>query len=121
MQKIEDILTALSKVRINKTMDEHHIHEEIKKVLDKEKIRYKHEYKLLSHKRFDFWIDGIILEVKKQKPQKMQLLNQLNRYTKVPDVKAIIIVLERSINLPKTLNDKPIIVKSLNANWGVAI
>lgn len=121
MQKIEDVLTALSKIRISKTMDEHHIHEEIKKVLDKEKIKYKHEYKLLSHKRFDFWIDGVILEIKKQKPQKMQLLNQLNRYTKVPDVKAIIVVLEKSIFIPSELNGKPIFVKSLNANWGVAI
>lgn len=121
MQQIEDILSALSKIRISRTMDEHHIHEEIKKALNKEKIRYKHEYKLLSHKRFDFWIDGIILEVKKQKPQKMQLLNQLNRYTKVPDVKAIIVVLEKSISIPHEINGKPVVVKSLNANWGLAI
>ena len=121
MYEIKDILTALSKVRISKTMDEHHIHEEIKKVLNKEKIRYKHEYKLLSHKRFDFWIDGVVIEVKKSKPSKITLLNQLNRYTKADAVKAIIVVMEESMDLPKFLNGKSIDVMSLNANWGLAI
>lgn len=101
--------------------EEFFIHKEIQRALTFEGIKYEHEYKLISHKRFDFWIDGIVLEVKKRVPGKLALLKQLDRYTKSEEVKAVIIVLEKSIDLPKKLNGKPLIVFSLNANWGVAI
>jgi len=121
MQSISHILDALLKVRIDRYMDETSIHEEIMKIFDQENIQYEHEYKLIPHKRFDFWMDGIVIEVKKKKPSKITLLNQLNRYTKADEVKAIIVALEKSMTLPKELNNKPIFVISLNANWGVAI
>jgi hypothetical protein len=119
--EIENVLSALSKIRLNRVDEESFIHKEIQRALTLEGIKYEHEYKLISHKRFDFWIDGIVLEVKKRKPGKLALLKQLDRYTKSEGVKAIIIVLEKSINLPKELNGKPLIVFSLNANWGVAV
>lgn len=121
MEKIGDVLSALSKIRLNRMDEETFIHKEIQRALTLEGIKYEHEYKLVSHKRFDFWIDGIVLEVKKRKPGKLALLKQLDRYTKAKEVKAIIIVLERSIDLPKTLNGKPLITFSLNTNWGIAI
>jgi len=102
-------------------LDEESIHRKIMDVFDNYKIQYVHEYKLIPHKRFDFWLDGIVLEIKKKKPSKITLLNQLNKYTKSDKVKAIIVVLEKSMDLPKSLNDTPIFVLSLNANWGVAI
>lgn len=76
---------------------------------------------MIPGKRFDFWIDGIVIEVKKQKPNKISLLNQLNKYTKEKKVRAVIVVLEKSMDLPKMLNGKSIFVISLNANWGLAI
>jgi len=112
---------SLSRVRISRRMEETEIHQEIMRAFDKDCIFYKHEYALIPHKRFDFWIDGIILEVKKEKPSKITLLNQLNRYTQVDDVRAVIVVLEKSMVLPKKLNGKPILTISLNQNWGVAI
>ena len=121
MGGIKCILSALYTVRISRRMDEEFIHHKIMDAFDKHRIEYVHEYRLISHKRFDFWLDGIILEVKKKKPSKITLLNQLNRYTKPDEVKAVIVVLEESMDLPKYLNDKPIFVVSLNANWGVAI
>lgn len=120
-KELEQIIDILSEIRISNPVAETEIHQEIKKALQNHGIKFRHEYKILTRKRFDFWINGIVLEVKKQKPSKITLLNQLNRYTKVPEVKAIIIVLEKSINLPKELNGKPIFVKSLNQNWGIAI
>lgn len=102
-------------------MDEQEIHTEIMRTFNAFKISYEHEYKLLPHKRFDFWLDGIVLEIKKRKPSKISLLNQLNKYTKESKVKAVIVVLEESMVLPKMLNDKPIFIVSLNSNWGIAI
>ena len=120
-EEIEKILDILSEIRISSTVDEFQIQEEIKKTLQDRGIKFIHEYKILTRKRFDFWINGIVIEVKKSKPSKISLLNQLNRYTKVPEVKAIIVLLEKNIDLPKELNDKPIYVKSLNENWGLAV
>ena len=121
MEAIHHILSALSTVRISRRMDEEFIHHKIMEAFDNHMIKYEHEYKLIPHKRFDFWLDGIVLEVKKKKPSKIALLNQLNRYTKSDEVKVIIVVLEESMDLPKSLNNTPIFVVSLNANWGVAI
>ena len=121
MGKIEQIISALSMIKMNRLDDEMFLHTEIKKTLDGKGINYKHEYKLIPHKRFDFWIDGIVLEVKKRVPGKLALLKQLDRYTKAKEVEAIIVVLEKSIDLPKELNGKPLITFSLNANWGIAI
>lgn len=120
-EEIKKIMNILSEIRISATVDEFEIHEQIKKALQNCGIKFIHEYKILTRKRFDFWINGIVIEVKKSKPSKCSLLNQLNRYTKVPEVKAIIVLLEKSIDLPKELNEKPIYVKSLNENWGLAI
>lgn len=120
-QEIKKIIDALSTIHISNTLNENEIHEEIKKAFSKYNIKYKHEYQILTHKRFDFWMNGIVLEVKKSKPSKINLLNQLDRYTKVPAVRAIIVVLEKNITIPKQLNGKPIIIKSLNENWGVAL
>ena len=122
MEEITHILSALSDVRISRRMDEELIHRAIMRVFNIRGIRYEHEYKLIPHKRFDFWIDGgVVLEVKKEKPSKITLLNQLNRYTKAEEVRAVIVVLEKSMDIPKYLNKKPIFVISLNANWGIAI
>ena len=121
MPSIARILNALLRVRISSRLDEDKIHLEIMRVFDRNGIQYKHEFKLIPHKRFDFWIDGIVVEVKKEKPSKITLLNQLNRYTKEERVKAIIVVLEKSMVLPKNLNGKPIFCVSLNINWGIAI
>jgi len=119
--KIEKIMDALSTIHISNTLNESEIHKEIGRALSIHNIKYKHEYQILTHKRFDFWIDGIVLEVKKSKPSKITLLNQLDRYTKVPGVKAIIVVLERNVTIPKQLNGKTIIIKSLNENWGITV
>jgi len=121
MLPIANILDALLRVRISSRLDEDKIHLAIMKVFDMYGIKYEHEFKLIPRKRFDFWIDGIVVEVKKEKPSKITLLNQLNRYTKEDEVKAVIVVLEKSMVLPKYLNGKPIFVLSLNINWGIAI
>lgn len=118
--EISKLTTILKTVRVNAVTTEPEIHDAISKALKREGFRFRHEYSILTHKRFDFWIAGIVIEVKKKKPGKVVLLNQLNRYTKVPAVRAIIVVLQESIHLPKSLNGKPVICLSLNANWGLA-
>jgi hypothetical protein len=124
-RKIAGILNALGKVKISRVLDEVEIHEKIAEQLKQANIVFKHEYKLISHKRFDFWISGIVIEVKKQRPETSRLIKQLERYTSAPEVKAIIVVIEKAYKLkgilPKKLNDKPVYTISLSKNWGVAL
>lgn len=119
-EAVRTIITILKTLRIRGVSTEAEIHEAIGQALKDNGLRFRHEYSILSRKRFDFWLSGVVIEVKKKKPGKVALLNQLNRYTKVPEVKAIIIVMQESMHLPKSLNGKPLICLSLNANWGVA-
>lgn len=121
MQNPSFVFEALSKVKLSSRMDEDQIHTQIMKMFDCYGISYEHECKIVPHKRFDFWIDGIVVEVKKRKPSKITLLNQLNKYTKSDKVKMVIVVLEESMDLPRMLNEKPIFCLSLNINWGIAI
>jgi len=119
-EEIADVVAILRTIRVKAISTEAEIHEAIGAALKGGGIRFKHEYRILTHKQFDFWIAGIVIEVKKEKPGKVVLLNQLNRYTKVPAVKGIIVVMQESMHLPKDLNGKQIVCLSLNANWGLA-
>jgi len=120
-EEIADVVAILRTIRVKAISTEAEIHEAIGAALKGGGIRFKHEYRILTHKQFDFWIAGIVIEVKKEKPSKLVLLNQLDRYTKVPAVRAIILALQASINIPRELNGKPIVCISLNQNWGVAV
>jgi hypothetical protein len=119
-------MEALRSIRISNICDEPEIHKKIMTSLEAAGIVYEHEYKLISHKRFDFWISGIVIEVKKVKPPKDRLLIQLDRYTAVPEVRALIVVFRnfqgamKGLALPDTMNGKPIYLMSLNRNWGIA-
>lgn len=121
-----DVMAALRNVRISNICDEPEIHRKIMDALKDAGIAYRHEYKLITHKRFDFWINGIVIEVKKVKPPKAQLLNQLDRYTAVPEVRVLIVVFRnfqgamKGLDLPDQINGKPVYLMSLNRNWGVA-
>lgn len=120
--KWREILNALSEVKIDGIYNELKIHKMIKEKLKSSGIQYKYEYKVAPHKRFDFWIDGIILEVKNKKPAKINLLNQIKKYLSVAEVKGIIIVLnDTTPKLPKELCGKPIFCLSLHTNWGIAL
>lgn len=123
----ERIMEALRTVRISNICDEVEIHKKLMQAFDDAAIPYEHEYKVIAHKRFDFWMDGIVIEVKKTKPQKQQLLKQIDRYTAAPQVTALIVVFRnfqgaiKGLPVPKKMNGKPVYSFSLNLNWGIAV
>ncbi|MDH0342084.1 hypothetical protein [Chromobacterium haemolyticum] len=120
--EISQVLTILKTVRIRQAgLPELEIHDELCTALDKHGMPYRREYPFGPRCRADLWVDGIVIEVKKQRPARAALLNQLTRYASQPGVRAIITVLERSIPLPATLNDKPVAIVSLNTLWGIAL
>jgi len=123
---LEDVTAALRTLLIWDICDEPQIHRKIMEAFDKADISYSHEHRVGS-RRFDFWIDGIVVEVKKNRPERRRLLTQIQRYTSHPDVRSLVLVFRnfrgavKDLGVPRAVNDKPVRVISLNLNWGVAV
>ena len=118
MRRVADALAA---VRMPAQPEEYDIHAAVADALDAAGLDYEHEYNLGPRCRIDFLIDGVGIEVKRGKPQKAPLLRQCSRYLACDQVEALILVLDTSVSLPRTLEGKPIIVFGLNRLWGVAL
>lgn len=121
---MEAILNALKQLRIGVILDEYTLQEQIAKVLSEHEIIYSKEHVLGPRNRVDFMSNtGVAIEVKKGKPNRTNLICQINRYAQFDDVKEIIIVVETSISNPitRTDNGKPCTVIGLRKLWGIAI
>lgn len=119
---LDRVLDAIRTVRINQAgLQEFTIHDTVCEALTTHGIAHRREYTFGPRCRADIWVDGIVIEIKKQRPARASLLGQLGRYAERPAVRAIIAVMERSMILPAVIADKPIAVVSLNALWGIAL
>ncbi len=116
------VVEAIRTVRVARTgLQELEIHDAVCAALVAHAIPHRREHSFGPRCRADIWVDGIVIEIKKQRPARAALFDQLSRYAAQPTVRAIITVLERSIPLPALINDKKIAVVSLNALWGIAL
>lgn len=121
---MENILEALRILRVGKIFEEYILQDEIATVFNNAGIQYQKEYRLGKGSRVDFLAgNGIVVEVKKGKPNRTCLVEQINRYAKYEEVKAVIIVVETSLRTPltKTENGKPCAVVGLQKLWGIAL
>lgn len=124
---MQEILKALSKLRINPVDEEYDLQVEIAKTLRAAHISYSKEYKLGKRNRVDFLTGsafdsaGVVIEVKKGKPNKTQVIGQLQRYAAFPRIKGIILVVEKNLDIPKMINGKPCVSFGLNKLWGIAL
>jgi len=70
MNEFQQIIKALSTLRIGKISVEYDLQNDIANVLDKAKIKYKKEYKLGPRNRVDFLTAaGTTIEIKKGQAQ----------------------------------------------------
>lgn len=133
MLDIDRILTALKSVRLTRAgLAEREICAELSMVLATHQISHRREHPLAPRCRIDIWIPvrgvtvaedswGVVVEVKKGRPPRAEVIAQLHRYAAVATVRAVILVLERHIPLPPTIHDKPISGLSLNSLWGLTV
>lgn len=116
------VLRALRSLRIIRAgQDEADLQEAIAGMLTRYSIPSRREHRFGPHCRADVWCDGVVIEVKKGRPDRASLIGQVTRYAQQPACREIIVVLERSVILPEVIEGKPVHVLSLNANWGVAL
>lgn len=122
MDAINEVINALSPLRVNVATDEYEIQNKIEKLLNKSGVSYRKEHRLAPRNRVDFFTEsGVAVEVKKGKPNRMLAIRQLERYASFPEVKAVILVVETSLKVPKTVNRKPCISFGLHKLWGIAL
>ncbi|HZK34273.1 MAG TPA: hypothetical protein VFD33_03050 [Bacillota bacterium] len=121
-EEIEEILSVLRRIRIGVTDSEFEIQDLIDDLMTKHEISYEKEYRLAARNRIDFFTDsGIGIEVKRGKPNKRQVLKQLERYTSFDEMRAIILVVDRNVNIPDQIKGKRCVLFGLNRLWGVAL
>lgn len=118
----DSVLQALRTVRLrHQGLHEAEIHDALSKALVGAGIAHRREFTFAPRCRADLWVQGIAIEVKKQRPVRAALLAQVTRYAQQPALGGLIVVLERSIDVPATIEGKRVAVLSLNALWGIAL
>ena len=112
---------ALQGLRVPMQQGEYDLHRLVAACLESQGIEYIHEARLGPRCRIDFLCGGVGLELKRGKPNRTQLLAQLARYADCEQVSGLIVIAERSVDLPHTLRGKPLRVLCLNRLWGIAL
>lgn len=123
-QELKRVTESLQSLRVGKIFDEYELQAKIAAQFDKKKIPYNKEHQLGRGSRVDFLTEsGIAVEVKKGKPNRTQLVEQIERYAKFEEVKAVVIVVETSLRVPIELprSSKPCKVIGLQKLWGIAL
>lgn len=119
--EINAIVRALGAIRSPIVPGEYDLHAEVSAALANVQIAHQHEYRLAPRCRIDFLAGRVGIEIKKGRPSPSALREQLSRYLKSDEVAAIVVVVQQSIFLPRTLAGKPVELVSLNRLWGVAL
>lgn len=118
---LTETMNTLKSIRAHVIKEEHQLHQIIKDVLNQKGISYSYEHKLGKRNRVDFLtVGGTAIEAKKGKPNSNQILRQLERYASFDEVKAVVLVIERYMDLPEEINSKPCVSIGLNKLWGIA-
>lgn len=116
------IIAALHQIRLRRVGEEvSYIHPHIAEALDQAGLHYEHEVKIGPRMRVDFLLDGVVIEVKRRRPDPYRLKKQLERYASSDQVEGVIVVAERSVPVPSEINSKPIRFLSLDSLWGIAV
>ena len=117
----ERIIAALRELRSPFALYEQDIHQAVTRRLTEAGLPFTHEKNLAPGCRIDFWCGGVGIEIKKGKPVRRAVMEQAARYLESGQLEGLLLVVERSANLPGRILDKPVVVLGLNRLWGVAL
>ena len=118
MQRVTD---ALGTVRCGASAAEEELHAQVAQALGAAGIGAAHEVRLAPRCRIDFMTGGIGIEIKKKRPERAKLIAQLARYAACPQVRALIVVAPRGVNLPRQIGGKPVTMLALERLWGISL
>ena len=103
------VAEALGAIRCSASAAEEELHAQVAQV------------RLAPRCRIDFMAGGIGIEIKKKRPERAKLIAQLARYAACPQVRALIVVAPRGVNLPRRIGEKPVTMLALERLWGISL
>ena len=116
-----ELVERLSEIRLKSVPEENDIHSLIAERLTECGIEFIHECRIAPRRRVDFLVGDIALEVKKGRPARAALLEQLAGYLETDMVSEIIVVTQRQVTLPRQIKGKPVHQLALDRMWGIAL
>lgn len=118
---MEEIYQALCTIRAPLQQGEYDLHRLVMDTLAEQGILAEHEAPLGPRCRIDIKCGRVGIEIKRGKPAPGRLMEQLARYAQSKEIDGLILVVERSVDLPRTIGGKPIKAVCLNRLWGIAL
>lgn len=118
---MERICEALSALRAPLQQGEYDLHRLVMDALDSAGITWAHEVSLGPRCRIDLMCGSVGIEIKRGKPETARIRGQLAKYAACERITGLVLVTERTVPLPRTINGKPVRVICLNRLWGIAL
>ncbi len=118
---LENVVEAISALRAPLQQGEYDLHRLVMEALDTASLPYQHEVSLAPRCRIDLMCGSVGIEIKRGKPETARVLSQLRRYAACEQLTALVVVAEKTLPLPRTMNGKPVRLVCLNRLWGIAL
>ena len=121
MEETEAVLAALRGIRCGAACTEEELHAQVLGALSAAGLSPRHEVRLGPRCRIDVMCGNIGIEIKKSRPQRAALLRQIARYAACEQVKALVVVAPRGVDLPRTVCGKRVTMLGLERLWGISL
>ena len=118
---MDAVCSALLEVRAPLQQGEYDLHRLVMDTLSRQGVSFEHEVSLAPCCRIDLMCGGVGIEIKRGRVERAKVLRQLTRYAACPQVTGLILVTEKSLNLPREIGGKPVRIVCLNRLWGIAL
>jgi hypothetical protein len=110
-----EVFAVLSKGRLpcDREVD---LQDAVEWLLKSYRVEFIREHDLTGHGRVDFMCGDVAVEIKVNGSARA-IYRQCRRYCECPEVKALILVTNKTIGLPEEINGKPCRVLSVGKAW----
>lgn len=115
------VIEALRTIRCGAAASEEELHRLAALAFERAGLPARHEAALAPRCRIDFLVGDVGVEVKKSRPAPGALCRQLARYAACEQVRALVVIAPRGVNLPRTIGGKPVTMLGLERLWGIAL
>ena len=112
---MKEILTLLKKQRFQ-LHNEKALQTDIERVLIENHIYHSREYRLSNDSIIDFIAGNTGIEVKISSSGKM-IYRQVKRYLEFAEVHNLLLVTNKAIKLPNTINNKSVLILNISIAW----
>ena len=115
------VAEALKTIRCSAACTEQELHILAAQALESSGLEARHEVCLAPRCRIDFMSGGVGIEIKKSRPERAKLIEQLARYAACDQVISLVVAAPRGVDLPRAIGGKRVILIALERLWGISL